>query len=574
MIMPDGEKKNVRFVTGDLGKSFQKSSVFCMRALTLFYLAVVVLALPFYYDRKTGYGTIGTTKSEFFRTWGFRLAPCMVVLFLIYLLAALVCRMREKKGQKGVWVSLTGEIQSSLTLTDRFAIGYALVLCASFYFTDYRETALLGEEHWYMGFLPGLVLLGSYFAISRLLTKRLCKGLLCALLAASFVVFLLGLLNRYRINPLGIEYVDRNFISTIGNINWYCGYWAVLFPVGCVMFLFCDGGWDKKQARGILKKGLLALWCAVGFATGVTQGSASGMFALTVMTLAMGCVALRGQDGCVRFGQFLELLLIFSVTALLVSGAERLFPGRNDYSSELLYRIITKTPVFLIFGIAVLWSYMWYQTLQTLHGEKTVRIVRKIWRGIVVTAMAALALYVVLVVCNTRWPGSIGSLSKNEEVFLFNGKWGSQRGGTWSAGIRVWLAQDPLHKLIGVGPDAMADFIYSGQDGKLLAAVSEQFSGYRLTNAHGEWITLLADTGVLGLLCFAGMMLSSMIRLLRQQGAGLAGIVCIACGFAVLSYTANNVFSFEQTVNMTQIFVVMGLGEYGMRKNKLSEQMF
>lgn len=573
MIMPDGEKKNLRFLTGDLGKSFQKSSVFCMRALTLFYLAVVVLALPFYYDRKTGYGTIGTTKSVFFRTWGFRLAPYMTVLFLIYLLAALVCKMREKKGQKGVWVSLPRKIRSSLTLTDRFAIGYALVLCASYCLTDYRETALLGAPGWYMGLLPNLVLLGSYFAISRLLTKRLCKGLLCALLAASFVVFLLGILNRYRINPLHFEYAGRTYISTIGNINWYCGYWAVLFPVGCGMFLFCDGGWDKKQPRGILKKGLLALWCAVGFATGVTQGSVSGMFALTVMTLAMGCVALRGQDGRVRFGQFLELLLLFSVTVLLVAGAERLFPGRNDYSSELLYRIITKTPFFLIAGVAVMWCYMWYQTLQTLHGEKTVRIVRKIWRGIVVTAVAALALYAVLVVCNTRWPGSIGSLSE-KEAFFFDGKWGSQRGGTWSAGMRVWLAQDPLHKLVGVGPDAMADFIYSGQDGKLLAAVSEQFYGYRLTNAHGEWITLLADTGVLGLLCFAGMMLSSMIRLLRQRGSGFAGIVCIACGFAVLSYTANNVFSFEQTVNMTQIFVVMGLGEYMMRKNKLSEQMF
>lgn len=572
MIMPDGEKKNLRFLTEDIGKSFQKSSVFCMRALTIFYLAVIVLALPFYYDREAGYGTIGTTKSVFFRTWGFRLAPCMTVLFLIYLLAALVCRMRENKGRKGVWVSLPGRIRSSLTLTDRFAIGYALVLCASYCFTDYRETALLGAPGWYMGFLPGLVLLGSYFAISRLLTKRLCKGLLCTLLAASFVVFLLGILNRYRINPLRIEYAGRNFISTIGNINWYCGYWAVLFPVGCGIFLFCDGGSENKRISGIIKKGLLALWCAVGLATGVTQGSASGMFALTVMTLAMGCVALRGQDGCVRFGQFLELLLIFSVTVLLVSGAERLFPGRNDYSSEL-YRIITRTPFFLIAGVAVMWCYMWYQTLQTLHEEKTVRIVRKIWWGIVVAAAAALALYVVLVVCNTRWPGSIGSLSKNE-VFLFDGKWGSQRGGTWSAGIRVWLAQDPLHKLVGVGPDAMADFIYSGQDGKLLAAVSEQFTGYRLTNAHGEWITLLADTGVLGLLCFAGMMLSSMIRLLRQKESGFAGIVCIACGLAVLSYTANNVFSFEQTVNMTQIFVIMGLGEYTTRKNKFSEQVF
>ena len=34
-----------------------------------------------------------------------------------------------------------------------------------------------------------------------------------------------------------------------------------------------------------------------------------------------------------------------------------------------------------------------------------------------------------------------------------------------------------------------------------------------------------------------------------------------ACGFCVLAYTVNNMFSFHQVMNISTVFVIMGIGE-------------
>lgn len=48
----------------------------------------------------------------------------------------------------------------------------------------------------------------------------------------ALLVFGLGLLNRFDVYPIASLRGDRSFISTLGNINWYCGFLAVFLPVG------------------------------------------------------------------------------------------------------------------------------------------------------------------------------------------------------------------------------------------------------------------------------------------------------------------------------------------------------
>lgn len=106
------------------------------------------------------------------------------------------------------------------------------------------------------------------------------------MLSASTVVFLLGLLNRYGVNPLHMESSGPGFISTIGNINWYCGYWSVLFPVCCGIFLFREkvlpGSKSAQQAPVSVLYRVLPVFSGIavviGFATGVSQGSDSGLW--------------------------------------------------------------------------------------------------------------------------------------------------------------------------------------------------------------------------------------------------------------------------------------------------------
>ena len=113
------------------------------------------------------------------------------------------------------------------------------------------------------------------------------------------------------------------------------------------------------------------------------------------------------------------------------------------------------------------------------------------------------------------------------------------------------------HKLIGVGPDAMSAYLYKDGSGELKALLQEAFRNLILTNAHNEWMTVMVDTGILGAVAFGGMMVTGIRRFLRE--AGRETIVC-ACGFCLLAYTVNNMFSFQQAMSVTTVFAVFGMG--------------
>lgn len=86
----------------------------------------------------------------------------------------------------------------------------------------------------------------------------------------------------------------------------------------------------------------------------------------------------------------------------------------------------------------------------------------------------------------------------------------------------------------------------------------EQFDDLRLTNAHSEPITLLVNIGMLGVVCYIGIMATGFVRFLR--GAGRQPVLYL-CAVSVLTYIAHNLVSFQQVLNTPFIFIILGIGE-------------
>lgn len=527
-----------------------------LQLVTVVYLVCMLALLPLYFDRETGYAFIGSNKSDFFMDKGFSIGKVFLCILVFYFAFVLLCFFLENKGKRGKFSILLNYLIDEMSITDKFAILYAIGIFLSYYYTNYRVELRLGAQGWYMGFLPQLLMLGSYFAISRFLPKWSVKWVAGILLAVPSFVFLIGLLNRYGVNPLGIPSIGPGFISTIGNINWYCGYWAVVYPVAVGCFVFYKRR-EGKEEKDRMIRAILGCAAAVGFATGITQGSESGVLALLAVLLLTGTLAVAKRE---RLHNFLELLLVFCAAASGLSVVQLLFPERNQYMT-LVSSLLTKTLFPWAAGIVVLCIYLW---LHAQRAERYEKCIRRVWYIFLCLIGVALVTFIAMLVINTLHPGSIGALSDNP-LFIFDREWGSSRGGTWKAGIRAWSSQDLLHKVVGIGPDGMAEYIYKGPDSGLLDMVRAQFGNNRLTNAHGEWITILANLGVLGLLGFAGMIVSAIVRFLR---AGTGRVLCMACGLAIFSYTVNNIFSFQQIMNLSQMFILLGLGEWLRRKEK------
>ena len=82
--------------------------------------------------------------------------------------------------------------------------------------------------------------------------------------------------------------------------------------------------------------------------------------------------------------------------------------------------------------------------------------------------------------------------------------------------------------------------------------LSYRILGFHIVPPSSRFIFLL------GLVSYAGMMISVIRNFLH---AGKKSMLVGACGFCVLAYTVNNMFSFQQVMNISTVFVIMGIGE-------------
>lgn len=347
------KKKQVKKKQRSLAADIQTVLLWVLRGISFFYLIMMGVVLPFYYHPETSYMTIGSGKAEFYNKWAFGMAKAAGVFLLLYLLTASVRQFllwkkdsSRKTGGASLWMAMKTGCQNfwqSLTGTELFAICYIAALCISYLLTDYPEFAKMGADGWNMGFWPQILFLFFFLLLKRTLTTGMAKAGIGMMLSASTVVFLLGLLNRYGVNPLHMESSGPGFISTIGNINWYCGYWSVLFPVCCGIFLF------REKVLPVFS----GIAVVIGFATGVSQGSDSGLLVLAAMTLILGCFAGKEKEG---LRHFIELLLLFCVSLTGLFALQHLFPERNKYQTAG-YLFLTGKPWGLIFGVLLLCLY-------------------------------------------------------------------------------------------------------------------------------------------------------------------------------------------------------------------------
>ncbi|MCM1253020.1 MAG: O-antigen ligase family protein [Clostridium sp.] len=509
----ENRKEQLRQMTAEIGNSI----------LTAYFLVMMVL-YPLYV--KNGYQEIGKIKYYFFRNIS------LVTLGMMLLVAAVSFWLQRKE------VPITTHYKR-LSKTDWFVYGYFVSILFSYLFSDYRKEAFWGAGGWYMGFVSQIILIAIYFLFSRYFKWN--KRWLYIILLASGLVFLLGILNRYSIYPLTISGRTPVFISTLGNINWFCGYWAVLCPLGIVLYWNSQNGYERMAA---------GIYTVIALLIGVVQGSSSAYLSLAGIFLFLFCISFRENTAMQRFWE----ICILSSLSCQIARICRYLPGfAINYESEP-GRLLTDSNIALYAGIILIVIYL---CLYYLIKQKSVQIARykSIRTVLLILLIIVLAVYIALLAGNTCIPGGIAGLSEIP-IFTFNDEWASFRGATWSIGLQAYRSMPPLHKFIGAGPDCFAEYIY---DIPKLAEKTYALFGYsRLTNAHNEWITILVNQGIAGLVCFIGIFASAFLTFMKKAPKQPMLYLCAA---AVLSYTLHNIVSFQQVLNVPFVFMILGIGE-------------
>lgn len=524
---------------GSIGAKPNKGSVWCKeigQGIMMAYFIVIAVIYPFY--APGGYVRIGEVKYTFFRNVTLVTIAVMILLILIWLL---------QKHSKGKLV----ELYQRMSVSDWFAYGYLVVIMLSYLGSFYKTDALWGVEGWHMGIASQMMFAILYFLISRFFVCNL--KWLFIWLAAAGGVFVLGILNRYSVYPIRMKGQTETFISTLGNINWFCGYWAVIAPLGIALY-WCA---DRKSVRIFAR-----VFSGIAMLAGITQGSSS---AYLVYLAIFGVLLIFSVQSNEKLFRFLELGMIFAASCV-IGRIMRYMPGlRYNYGNNI-YPTGSRITDLLLNGNVALWllagmavCYGLLYAVQKYRGFQVGehRTFQRYCRA------ALVFLYVVLTVIFLR---NSDMLNCNKEVdetaayknggVIFRDDWGNSRGAAWNCGIGAYRSMDMVHKTVGIGPDCFADYVYEIPE--LAGRLVDQFGNERLTNAHNEWLTMLVNTGWLGAFCYAGIFITVWIHCIRRAKEQP---LLYVCAISILAYTVHNMVSFQQILSTPYIFMVLGMGE-------------
>ena len=188
------------------------------------YILLMFCIYPFYMEN--GYYNIGEAKMHFFLRVSLAAFIVLTVLYFVLLVKGVWARRQERQAYLIDW--------EQISAVDLLMLVYATVLFLSYVFSANKEEALWGAEGWYMGLIPQLLLCALYFLISRLWTGS--EKVLYPVMMATAVVFVLGICNRFSYYPIVVKGAQPDFISTLGNINWFCGFLSVVVPLALKIY--------------------------------------------------------------------------------------------------------------------------------------------------------------------------------------------------------------------------------------------------------------------------------------------------------------------------------------------------
>lgn len=524
------------------------------RGVLLIYFIIMTVFYPYY--APGGYLRIGEAKYVFFM-YATLAAVVMMSAVTVY---TMIC-------DPGL---VTGYVHR-MSVTDWFAYGYFVAVMLSYLCSDYKDEALLGAEGWHMGAVTQMLFVLLYFFFSRYFVCSV--RWLTVWLAAASGVFLLGILNRYSIYPIVMEGQTPVFISTLGNINWFCGYWSVTAAIGMALYWGSKKRWRRATA---------GVYCLLAVLVGVVQGSESAYLVFAAVYVALLLFSIHSVQ---RFFRWIELCLIF-VAGCQLGRLLRYLPGFEINYGSAVDGAGPSVMDWLTDGNAALWVFcilvLFYALLRLWFGRKCLadrdekadcKAMRGLFGGSCKRKICAAVVVVLLcggvsglLYTSGLWyheESVILPEQSSERIIVFNEYWGNGRGVAWNCAIDAYGNLDVLHKVFGVGPDCFAAFIY--EQPVLAKRLMEEFGLERLTNAHNEALSFLVNVGVFGFVCYAGFVGSALVRYCRAADGQMLLYVCAA---GLVAYTVHNIVSFQQVLSTPFFFILLGMGEGLLREEK------
>lgn len=487
-----------------------------------------------------GYWNLGDTKYFLFRNITFLCLGCWLVLGMPERVCAAVKKMRMpgKERRKALAQSFSG--------MDCAVAAYGVCVVLSALCSSYEQLAWIGYEGWYMGAVSQLLFVGIYFFVSRQYNGAAWSLYLGEF--AFFLVTLFGLLHRLGIDPLGLliywnsgDWEYSHMLSTLGNINWFCGFYSVMLAFPVVRFLREERRWMQTPLYIVNVSAFVLL---------AIQGSQGGLLILLV------CVSVCIFWGRCRLAVLRKTLLLLTGFFLCMPLMGALMLLRGDKAAIVAdgnVFAVTKW-YFWIIGAAICLLFLVFLREGASSGREKAEK-----RGrILVSALIA------------------AGLIAGAALFLLlfrrgiDDSFGSGRGFLWRIAIESFKQADWKDKLIGAGPECYAETVFNRLRGNTNVWEGDHWEYAVFTNAHNEMLNHLCNIGILGTASYLAIFLTGLYRYgncrERKKKKEFSGIPGVWLGVLVIAmYGIHSLISFQQVLNTPLLFLALGLCEREMR---------
>ena len=499
--------------------------------VTIMCLAIVVL-VPLY--MKNAFYEIGQCKYDLYYGITRISFPILMGFAVIYF-------FMQRKELSLRW------IKNSLNCVDVIMIGYLACSVLSYVLSDYKEAAWTGYAGWNMGLYSQITFGVLYFFVSRFAKDY--KAILAILLGASTIVIVLGILNRFLIDPIGVyegiaEYYYLLFLSTLGQSSWYSSFLCVVLPIGVFAFWYSE----KKMSQIVT-----GIYVLLGFMSLVTQNSDSAYLAFLGMMLVLFWFSMEEWN---KTKKLVVILFLFGLAAKIIKGI-------SLFANTSVIVQLDKLSLFLINGILP-WILMIICVLLygvfTL-GEKTraypVKVMKTIRNILYCMCGAFFIVAIVLLVQSTQ----IGETASWASIpyLVWNDHWGNGRGFTWKVTWTMFSEMNLLDKLFGVGSECYPYYAYEFYK----ELVESQWGSNVLTNAHNEWFNAVINYGVIGGGAYLAIFISGIVSCAGKAKKKPELIMVMAC---VVAYMCHNLFCYQQVLCTPFVMILLGIGQYIIRK--------
>lgn len=507
----------------------------------------------------------------------------MLAVVLVLSLIMLIIDFKEFGGEhaKMLFSALKpGNWKNTFHPADAAVLIFWGISVISTFQSEYFYESFWGNEGRYSGLFLMTLYVVMYFIVSRFWRGK--AFIMQAFLAAGLIVCGIGITDYFRLDILNFRtHINPAqsdiFTSTLGNINTYTAYVALVMAASAAMF---------ATAKGWLKTFWYYLCMVVSFFAIILGCSDNAYLALGALFALLPLLIFRNRQGIVRY------LVILATFASVIQCIDYINQAYADIVIGLdsLFQILVNLPGLLVI-VLLLWClaaavavYFKKQEKKDVAallagnayknagqqgetkntGKRKISLVQ-IWLGLI--ALGVLAVVLMLIDANALGHGErYGSLGN---YLVFNDNWGTMRGYIWRKSLDLYADFPLMHKLFGYGPDTFGIMTTQTFMGDMVNTTSQVFD-----TAHNEYLQYLLTIGPIGLAAYLVFIIGNSLKMAKywkRENANVSGIagseglsaesVCIiGCMFAVICYCAQALVNLNLPITAPVMWGVMSMG--------------